>query len=57
MSFTETEVEETALEWLERLGYGVVEGPDIGPGEPENNDWLAANPFTTASATLEASTR
>ncbi len=32
--FTESEVEEAALEWLEGLGWGVVPGPDVGPGGP-----------------------
>src|SRR4051794_35961330 len=32
--FTESVVEEAALEWLEALGYGVLAGPDIAPGEP-----------------------
>ncbi|MEX2158631.1 MAG: type I restriction endonuclease subunit R [Dehalococcoidia bacterium] len=32
--FAESTVEEAALEWLEGLGYDVLHGPDIGPGEP-----------------------
>ena len=30
-SFTESEVEAAALEWLEGLGWKVAHGPDIGP--------------------------
>src|SRR5436305_711526 len=32
--FTESVVEQAALAWLEALGYGVLFGPDIAPGEP-----------------------
>ena len=31
--FTESEVEEAALEWLGGLGYSVLFGPEIAPGE------------------------
>lgn len=31
--FTESVVEEAALEWFAELGYHVVHGPDIAPGE------------------------
>lgn len=30
--FTESHVEEAALEWLQDLGYGFLHGPDIAPG-------------------------
>lgn len=33
-TFTESVVEEAALEWLERLGYTVLHGPEIAAGEP-----------------------
>ena len=33
-SFTESEVETAALEWLEGLGWKVVHGPDIAPHAP-----------------------
>ena len=33
-NFTESVVEEAALEWFGALGYQVVFGPTIGPGEP-----------------------
>ena len=32
-AFTESIVEEVALTWLEGLGYAVVHGPDISPGD------------------------
>lgn len=32
--FTESEVEVAALEWFSILGYAVLSGPDIAPGEP-----------------------
>ena len=34
LKFTESTVEEAALEWLEGLGYEVLHGPEIAPGEP-----------------------
>jgi hypothetical protein len=30
-TFTESVVEDTALAWLESLGYGVKDGSEIGP--------------------------
>jgi type I restriction enzyme R subunit len=42
MSFVaESEVEELVLEWLSELGYSVLYGPSIGPGEPgaERESW------------------
>jgi hypothetical protein len=33
-AFTESVVEDAALGWLEGLGYAVVHGPEIAPGEP-----------------------
>src|SRR6266478_7796909 len=32
--FTESVVEEAALDWLRELGYAVAHGPEILPGEP-----------------------
>ncbi len=32
--FTESVVEEAALEWFAELGYAVVFGPSIAPDEP-----------------------
>jgi type I restriction enzyme R subunit len=39
-AFTESVVEEAALDWLAALGYSVLHGPDIAAGEPaaERND-------------------
>ena len=34
-SFTESEVEDVALKWLEGLGWQVAHGPDIAPGTPD----------------------
>ncbi len=31
--FTESVVEEAALAWLAALGYSILQGPDIAPGE------------------------
>ena len=33
-NFTESVVEDAALEWFEALGYTVLHGPEIGAGEP-----------------------
>ena len=33
-SFTESVVEEAALEWFGALGYAVAPGPSVAPGEP-----------------------
>lgn len=32
-SLNESTLETTALEWLEDLGYSILHGPDIAPGE------------------------
>ncbi|MHB9146306.1 MAG: type I restriction endonuclease subunit R [Symbiobacteriia bacterium] len=34
-SFTESVVEQAALAWLESLGYTILSGPEIAPGEPQ----------------------
>jgi type I restriction enzyme R subunit len=34
MTFTESVIEEAALDWLKELGYTFVPGGDIAPGEP-----------------------
>jgi type I restriction enzyme R subunit len=31
----ESHIEEAALAWLESLGWAVVHGPEIAPGEPK----------------------
>jgi type I restriction enzyme, R subunit len=33
--FSESVVEDAALEWLEALDYTILHGPDIAPGEPQ----------------------
>ena len=33
--FTESVVEEAALAWLDGLGYSILHGPDIAPGEAD----------------------
>jgi type I restriction enzyme R subunit len=35
-TFTESVVEQAALAWLESLGYAVLAGPEIAPGEPQS---------------------
>ncbi len=34
MPVTESVVEEAALSWFQELGYAVLLGPDMAPGEP-----------------------
>ena len=34
MSFTESIVEDAALEWFGELGFAVGHGPQLAPGEP-----------------------
>lgn len=40
-AFTESVVEDAALAWLESLGYTILHGPKIAPGEPfaERDDY------------------
>jgi len=33
VNFTESVVEDAALKWLEGLGYAILNGPTIAPGE------------------------
>lgn len=33
--FTESVVEQAALAWLESVGYTILSGPEIAPGESE----------------------
>ena len=42
-TFTESEVEDATLEWLERLGWQVAHGPDIAPhaADLERTDYSA----------------
>src|SRR5689334_5902866 len=39
-SFTESDVEDASLDWLKKLNYEILHGPDIAVGEPaaERND-------------------
>ena len=41
ISFTESEIEEAALEWLRGLGYSITTGPDIAPDSktPERSSY------------------
>jgi type I restriction enzyme R subunit len=41
LPFTESDVEQTALDWLERLGWRAVHGPIIAPdgGDPERSSY------------------
>ena len=34
-TFSESEVEQLALDWLAGLGWSVAHGPDIAPGTPD----------------------
>jgi type I restriction enzyme R subunit len=34
MTLTESMVEEGALGWFQELGYAVLPGPQLAPGEP-----------------------
>jgi type I restriction enzyme, R subunit len=34
-TFTESVVEQAAINWFGSLGYGVLFGPKIAPGEPD----------------------
>ena len=35
-NFTESVVEDAALEWFGELGYSILHGPEIAPGESES---------------------
>ena len=35
LPFTESIVEDATLNWFDELGYTVLHGPDIAPGEPD----------------------
>ena len=43
-AFTESVVEEAALAWLESLGYAILHGPEIAPGEPLAEQFLTEVP-------------
>ncbi len=40
--FSESVVEQAALTWLQGLGYTVLHGPDIAPGEADAGAPVAA---------------
>jgi type I restriction enzyme R subunit len=46
MTLTEAIVEEAALGWFQELGYAVLPGPQLAPGEPaaERDSFLCARP-------------
>src|SRR3990167_5400013 len=44
-NFSESIVEQAALAWFEALGYGVVGGPTIAPGEPAEERRTYADPL------------
>src|SRR5260221_10454228 len=55
--FTESIVEEAALSWFEELGFTVLHGATIGPGEPHAerssySDVVLANRLRSALATI-----
>ncbi len=54
MKVSENTVEETALSWLEELGYRVKHGPDIAPGEAysEREDFRDVVPVGRLSESL-----
>lgn len=54
--FTESHVEEAALAWLEELGWSVLYGPEIAPGEPgaERDDYREAFLSERLRASLRA---
>ena len=42
-AFTESDVEQAALDWLEDLGFAVKHGPEIAPGElAAEREWFKA---------------
>jgi type I restriction enzyme R subunit len=53
---TESIVELAALDWLRGLGYDVLSGLAIAPGEPtaERSDYRQVFPFPRPQAKLEA---
>jgi hypothetical protein len=57
MTFTESTIEETTLEWLKDLGYSIVFGGDIEPEEPaaERESYLGT--IHTLTGTRELSLR
>src|SRR6266516_3832020 len=50
--FTESEVEDAALAWLESLGYQVLSGPEIERTDPGYRDVILEDPLRKALAIL-----
>src|SRR6266516_3657741 len=50
--FTESEVEDAALAWLESLGYQVLSGPEIERTDPGYRDVILEDPLRQALASL-----
>src|SRR5438093_13754428 len=50
--FTESEVEDAALAWLENLGYGVLSGPEIIRSDPGYRDVVLEDSLRQALASL-----
>ena len=44
-TFTESEVEEAALAWFAGLGYEILSGPEIAPGETGEERTVYRRPF------------
>ena len=49
-SFTESVVEDAALEWFGELGYSILHGPEIAPGEPTASTRVSAPSLRTKNA-------
>ena len=43
--FTESEVEEAALQWFSEEGYEILNGMEIAPGEPAAERYEYSSPF------------
>ena len=52
--FTESTVEQAALQWLAELGYTVLHGPDIAPNTPHANTVAIARPPRTRDSEFAA---
>src|SRR5437667_12159930 len=50
--FTESEVEDAALAWLENLGYDVLSGPEIIRSDPGYRDVVLESSLRQGLATL-----
>jgi len=50
--FAESDVEESALYYFEELGYTILHGPEIAPGEPNPSLVRLRGDFFTISQSL-----